>query len=113
VPTERGKLFTGETLAEAEAALEPLGVDVMLVNCAPPHDCTAGLLEMAKVRAGPKGLYPHVGRFDPPEWLFTDEYPPERYAEEARTWQELGATVIGGCCGTTPETIAAVVKALR
>ena len=35
---------------------------------------------------GPKGLYPHVGRFDPPEWLFTDEYPPRRYAEEAREW---------------------------
>jgi S-methylmethionine-dependent homocysteine/selenocysteine methylase len=112
-PTENGKLFTGETLAEAEAALAPLGVDVILVNCAPPDDCRAGLVEMAKVRSGPKGLYPHVGRFDPPEWLFTDEYPPDRYAEEARAWQGLGATVIGGCCGTTPDTIAAVVKALR
>jgi methionine synthase I (cobalamin-dependent) len=112
-PTENGKLFTGETLAEAEAALAPLGVDVILVNCAPPDDCRAGLVEMAKVRSGPKGLYPHVGRFDPPEWLFTEEYPPDRYAEEARAWQGLGATVIGGCCGTTPDTIAAVVKALR
>ena len=112
-PTETGKLFTGETLAQAEAALEPLGVDAILVNCAPPDDCRAGLIEMAKVRSGPKGLYPHVGRFDPPEWLFTDEYPPDRYAEEARAWQQLGATVIGGCCGTTPDTIAVVVKALK
>src|SRR5215213_3245245 len=111
-PTESGKLFTGETLAEAEAALEPLGVDAILVNCAPPEDCRAGLVELAKVRSGPKGLYPHVGRFDPPEWLFTDEYPPEKYAEEAKAWQALGATVIGGCCGTTPDTIAAVVRAL-
>jgi S-methylmethionine-dependent homocysteine/selenocysteine methylase len=112
-PTETGKLFTGETLAQAEAALEPLGVDAILVNCSPPDDCRAGLVEMAKVRSGPKGLYPHVGRFDPPEWLFTDEYPPEKYAEEAKAWQALGATVIGGCCGTTPDTIAAVVKALK
>jgi methionine synthase I (cobalamin-dependent) len=112
-PTETGTLFTGETLADAEAALEPLGVDAILVNCAPPDDCRAGLVEMAKVRAGAKGLYPHIGRFDPPEWLFTDEYPPDRYADEARSWRELGATVIGGCCGTTPDTIAAVVKALK
>jgi S-methylmethionine-dependent homocysteine/selenocysteine methylase len=112
-PTEAGKLFTGETLAQAEAALEPLGVDAILVNCSPPDDCRAGLVEMAKIRQGPKGLYPHVGRFDPPEWLFTDEYPPDRYAEEARAWQSLGATVIGGCCGTTPDTIAALAKALR
>jgi methionine synthase I (cobalamin-dependent) len=112
-PTETGVLFTGETLADAEAALEPLGVDAILVNCAPPDDCQAGLIEMAKVRHGAKGLYPHIGRFDPPEWLFTDEYPPDRYASEAQAWQALGATVIGGCCGTTPDTIAAVVKALK
>ena len=112
-PTEDGKLFTGETLADAEAALAPLGVDAILVNCAPPDDCRAGLVEMAKVRAGAKGLYPHIGRFDPPEWLFTDEYPSDRYAKEAQEWRSLGATVIGGCCGTTPDTIAAVVKALQ
>ena len=112
-PTETGTLFTGETLADAEAVLAPLGVDAILVNCAPPDDCRAGLVEMTKVRQGAKGLYPHVGRFDPPEWLFTDEYPPDRYADEARSWRELGATVIGGCCGTTPDTIAAVVKALK
>lgn len=111
-PTEDGKLFTGETMADAEAALAPLGVDAILVNCAPPDDCRAGLEQLVKVRPGPKGLYPHIGRFDPPEWLFTDEYPPARYADEARAWQQLGATVIGGCCGATPDTIAAVVQAL-
>jgi homocysteine S-methyltransferase len=111
-PTEDGRLFTGETLEQAEAALKPLGVDAILVNCAPPDDCRAGLRELAKVRQGASGLYPHVGRFDPPEWLFTDEYPPDRYAQEARAWREMGAAVIGGCCGTTPDHIAAVARAL-
>ena len=68
---------------------------------------------MAKVRSGPKGLYPHVGRFDPPEWLFTDEYPPDRYLEEARGWVGMGARVVGGCCGTTPDHIAALARGLR
>src|SRR3954464_12117106 len=95
-PTETGMLFTGETLADAEVALEPLGVDAILVNCAPPDDCRAGLVEMAKVRTGAKGLYPHIGRFDPPEWLFTDEYPPDRYASEARAWQGLRGGGEGG-----------------
>ena len=46
---------------------------------------------------------------------FSEELPrlPDRYAEEARAWQGLGATVIGGCCGTTPDTIAAVARALK
>jgi len=112
-PTEDGHLFTGETMEQAEAALAPLGVDAVLVNCAPPDDCRAGLRELAKVRQGVKGLYPHVGRFDPPEWLFTDEYPPEAYAQEARAWLAMGGTVIGGCCGTTPDHIAAVARAIR
>ena len=73
----------------------------------------AGLRELAKVRQGVKGLYPHVGRFDPPEWLFTDEYPPEAYAQEARGWLAMGGTVIGGCCGTTPDHIAAVARVIR
>lgn len=110
---EQGMLFTGETLGDAEKALAPLEPDVVLVNCIPPDDATAGLRELKKVRSGPCGLYPHIGRFDPPEWHFTDEYPPPALLEEARRWWEMGATVIGGCCGTTPEHILALSKGLR
>ncbi len=108
-----GVLFTGETLAEAVAALEPLGPDVVMVNCAPPDDCTAGLRELLAASDLPVGLYPHIGRFDPPEWFFTDEYPPPRYLEEAERWAEMGARVIGGCCGTTPDHISALATAFR
>jgi methionine synthase I (cobalamin-dependent) len=112
VPNEQGDLFSSETMAQAEAALARLRPDAILVNCAPPEDCTAGLGELADARSGPKGIYPHVGRFDPPEWLFTDEYPPDRYLAEARRWIELGAGVIGGCCGTTPDHIGALRQGL-
>ena len=110
---EQGRLFTGETLAEAETALSPLEPDVVLVNCIPPNDATAGLRELVAARSGPCGLYPHIGRFNPPEWYFTDEYPPPRLVEEAQRWKEMGARVIGGCCGTTPDHIAALAKGLR
>ncbi|MDP8921481.1 MAG: homocysteine S-methyltransferase family protein [Chloroflexota bacterium] len=113
VPNERGHLFTDETLAQAEAALAPLGPDAILLNCAPPDDCRAGLRELAAARSAATGIYPHVGRFDPPEWLFTDEYPPDRYLAEARGWVQMGARVVGGCCGTTPEHIRALASALR
>ena len=108
VPNEAGDLFSGETLAEACAALAPLRPDALLVNCAPPADVQAGLGALAKHSRVPVGAYPHIGRFDPPEWLFTDEYPPTRYLELARGWAAIGARVVGGCCGTTPEHIAAL-----
>jgi enediyne biosynthesis protein CalE2 len=112
VPDERGRLFSGETLPEAAAALQPLEPDVLLVNCAPPDDVSVGLRELAPAWKQPLGAYPHIGRFDPPEWLFTDEYPPERYLHEARGWVDQGASVIGGCCGTTPEHISLLAARL-
>ena len=109
---ERGRLFTGETLSEAVAALEPLGADAILLNCAPPDDITAGMAELAPHAKVPIGTYAHIGRFDPPEWLFTDEYPPARYLDVSAEWKRMGASILGGCCGTTPDHIAALA-ALR
>jgi S-methylmethionine-dependent homocysteine/selenocysteine methylase len=110
---EQGKLFTGETMKDVAEAMDPLGPDVVLVNCAPPDDTTAGLRELLSYRDHACGIYPHIGRFNPPEWMFTDEYPPDRYMDEARRWAELGARVIGGCCGTTPDHIATLAEGLR
>ncbi|HEY3062691.1 MAG TPA: homocysteine S-methyltransferase family protein, partial [Chloroflexota bacterium] len=112
VPDERGMLFSGETLREAAEALTPLEPDVVLLNCAPPEDVRVGLEQLRPHWSQPIGIYPHIGRFDPPEWLFTDEYPPARYLDEARAWARGGATVIGGCCGTTPEHIAVLAREL-
>ena len=109
---ENGKLFSGETLAQAVAALEPLEPDVILLNCAPPDDITTGLRELTAHRSRPTGAFAHIGRFNPPEWLFTDEYPPGKYLECGRLWLEMGARVIGGCCGTTPDHIAELKKGL-
>ncbi|MGH7832140.1 MAG: homocysteine S-methyltransferase family protein [Candidatus Binatia bacterium] len=100
-----GKLFSGETMEQAARALEPLEPDAILVNCAPPDDIDTGLKELTRHRDKATGAFAHIGRFDPPEWLFTHEYPPERYLDCARHWVEMGALVIGGCCGTTPDHI--------
>ena len=112
VPDKGGKLFTGETLVQAVAALEPLGVDAILLNCAPPNDITTGMSALAPHAKVPIGTYAHIGRFDPPEWLFTDEYPPAKYQQESAHWKQMGARILGGCCGTTPDHIAAL-SALR
>ncbi len=108
VPDKHGRLFAGETLLQAIAALEPRGVDALLLNCAPPADITTGLAELAPHARVPIGAYAHIGRFDPPEWLFTDEYPPEKYRDVAARWKQMGSRILGGCCGTTPDHIAAL-----
>lgn len=108
VPDQTGKLFTGETLEAAAAAVEAAGADAILVNCAPPPDIEAGLKELMGRTKLPVGAYPHIGRFDPPEWMFTTEYPPAKYKEVAAGWKQMGTRILGGCCGTTPAHIAAL-----
>lgn len=120
VPRENARLLSGEPLAEAVKAVEPLGVDVVAVNCAPYEDIRAAVAELRKHRQGPIGAYAHIGRYDPPSWKFgfyprfssTDSVPPSRYLGAAREWKQVGAQVIGGCCGTTPEHIRALREGL-
>ena len=52
---------------------------------------------------------PQVGANAETVWDVT----PEQMAEHARTFVSLGARVVGGCCGTGPEHIAAIIAAIK
>lgn len=116
VVREDAQLLSREPLADAVRAVELPGVDVVAVNCAPLADITRALAELRKHREGPVGAYAHIGRYDPPSWKFgfyprfsgTGAVLPARYLETAREWKKIGAQVVGGCCGTTPEHIRAL-----
>ncbi len=114
-------LLSGESIADGVRALAPLGCDALLLNCAPPDDISAGLAELSKISSVPFGAYAHVGRYDPPSWKFdfhpqftdTDACPPQQYSTHAKQWRRLGATIIGGCCGTTPVHIKAIKEFVK
>jgi S-methylmethionine-dependent homocysteine/selenocysteine methylase len=54
---------------------------------------------------GPLGVYPHRGIWAQPHWVFVD-VPPQQLSELAQTWLDLGATMLGGCCGLTSDHVA-------
>lgn len=111
-----GELLSREPLQQAVAKMEKGGAEAILVNCAPPQDITRALERMKRFCRLPYGAFAHIGRFSPPSWKFeflpqfvdTEEWPPERYTHEAQRWREHGASILGGCCGTRPEHIAAL-----
>jgi homocysteine S-methyltransferase len=107
-----GKLLNGETMPEVVTGLAGMEPDVLLFNCAPVPDVTLALRELSKEYRQPTGAYAHVGRFDPPDWMFTGEYPPDQYLAAGCEWASLGTQVIGGCCGTTPMHIEALKHGL-
>jgi enediyne biosynthesis protein CalE2 len=120
VVRENARLLSKEPLAEAVRAAEAAGAEAIAVNCAPIADITAALRELPNASRKPLGAFAHIGRYDPPSWKFgfyprfsgTGEFPPAKYLEAAREWQGLGARIIGGCCGTTPDHIRTLREGL-
>jgi S-methylmethionine-dependent homocysteine/selenocysteine methylase len=107
-----GRLLSGEELAPLLATLH----DAMAVgvNCvaAPRVEAEVRFLRARLPGSVPIIAYANVGRADEQgNWISTDAVSHRRYAAYARDWVAAGATIIGGCCGTRPATIAAVVEA--
>ena len=92
-----------------------MGADAVLVDNVPPADAAAVLKKLEA--GGPAGLLPHLGKYDPPSWKFeffprfaqTDEWPPERLAEQAHGWVHHGARIVGAGFGGGPEHVRALV----
>ncbi len=112
--TEEGLTHCGVALDVAFAKLREAGADVVGANCCVGPRPLADLLA-AHARRFP-GLslsaYPNAG---PPELLearFHYPTPPAYFAEKALELARAGARLIGGCCGTRPDHIAAVRDAL-
>jgi S-methylmethionine-dependent homocysteine/selenocysteine methylase len=108
----RAQLLSGEPLAAALEAVAPLAPDLVGVNCLPPaHVATALPVLAASQRCF--GVYANLG---PPVGDAGDarkhDEPPEAFAAHALDWIAAGARVVGGCCGTRPAHIAAIVRAL-
>jgi enediyne biosynthesis protein CalE2 len=92
--------------------------DALLFNCC-WADAIANALSYLNPRrngsALPLGAYANVERQVDPcgPWVRMTEITPQAYAKAARQWVELGAQIVGGCCGTTPDDIRAVKETVR
>jgi len=102
-------LLSGDPLAAAVARVERHGPAAILVNCAPPATIAAALAELRCLTDLPFGGYANVGVVDDVTgWAADPAVTPAAYAAAAAGWLQLGARLIGGCCGTTPAHTAAL-----
>jgi S-methylmethionine-dependent homocysteine/selenocysteine methylase len=106
----RGRLLSGEPLADALAAVAPLGPLGVGVNCLPP-EAVAPALPALLGSALPFGVYANLGApIDPAGTRRSHECSPEVFARHALAWIRAGARLVGGCCGTTPAHIRAIAR---
>ena len=107
-----GTMLLGTEIGAALTALEPLGIDVIGLNCATgPGEMSEHLRYLAAHARVPLSCMPNAGL---PELTASGaRYPltPAQLADaHERFAGEFGLSLAGGCCGTTPEHIAAVVQ---
>ncbi len=110
---ENMRTFTGCSVSSMALTLEGLGVDAMGVNCSlGPVQLRGVVEELTKWTTLPIIVKPNAGLPDPATGKY--DLPPEEFATDmVNGIVPLGATILGGCCGTTPEYIKQLSLALK
>ena len=107
---EKGILLTGADIKTAVVTLEGLGVDGIGMNCGLGPDQMLQLLkEMREYSSTPIFIQPNAGLPVSVNGKTTYNVTPEEFAEKQMLILKNGACALGGCCGTTPEHIKAMI----
>lgn len=111
---ERGKLLTGGSPAAIVAMLEGLGVDALGINCGlGPIQMKGILKELLAVSSLPVIVNPNAGLPRSENGKTVYDIDADQFAQTMKEIVEMGARVVGGCCGTTPEHIKKTVDLCR
>ncbi|MFB6540286.1 homocysteine S-methyltransferase family protein, partial [Streptomyces noursei] len=110
-----GTMLLGSEIGAALTALEPLGIDMIGLNCATgPAEMSEHLRYLARHSRIPLSCMPNAGL--PVLGKDGAHYPlsPAELADAQETFvREYGLSLVGGCCGTTPEHLRQVVERVR
>ncbi|MBR4675904.1 MAG: homocysteine S-methyltransferase family protein [Victivallales bacterium] len=110
-----GRTLTGNTPASAIVALQALGASAVGCNCSTGPDQMAGLVaQMAEYARVPIVAKPNAGmpRLDVATGKTVFDMQAEEFGSIASRLVEVGAGVVGGCCGTTPAHIKCLAQAV-
>ncbi|MDX3454949.1 methionine synthase [Streptomyces sp. ME02-8801-2C] len=110
-----GTMLLGSEIGAALTALEPLGIDMIGLNCATgPAEMSEHLRYLARNARIPLSCMPNAGL--PVLTKDGAHYPlgaPELADAQENFVREYGLSLVGGCCGTTPEHLRQVVERVR
>ncbi|MGA9752973.1 MAG: bifunctional homocysteine S-methyltransferase/methylenetetrahydrofolate reductase [Acidobacteriota bacterium] len=109
-----GRTFFGDTPVEGCRRLAKQGADVVGINCSVGPADTLPLVEEVCQNVGhPLVVMPNAGYPTEVDGQIHYLSSPEYVANYIKRYVDLGVNIVGGCCGTTPETIRAVAQIIR
>ena len=102
-----GRLLTGASVDCVAALLESLGVDAYGFNCGlGPKEMLTHVERLAKISTKPIVVKPNAGLPKVVDGRTVFSVGPEEFAADAAKLVAAGASVVGGCCGTTPSHVS-------
>lgn len=111
---ERGKLLTGADVPSVVAMLEGLRIDALGINCGMGPEQMLPILEQLMTYSSlPIIVKPNAGLPKQKDGETYYDVSPEEFASVMKHVVDLGAVVIGGCCGTTPAHIRCMADDCR
>lgn len=111
---DKGKLLTGGDVPSVVALLEGLRVDALGINCGMgPKQMLPILQQIAQYTSLPIIVKPNAGLPKQRDGQTYYDVTPDVFAKQLQEIVKAGACVIGGCCGTTPKHIRAMIAACK
>lgn len=108
---ESYKTLTGGDVRVMSAIMEALNVDCVGINCGlGPEQIGEMIAELSEISSIPIMAQPNAGLPQIENGKTVYNISPEQFAEECEIMAKLGISVIGGCCGTTPDHIRSLVQ---
>lgn len=108
---ETGKLMTGATPGAMVAMLEGLGVDALGINCSlGPKQMLNIVPELLQHASVPVIINPNAGLPKSVDGKTVYDVDADAFSDIMTEFVRMGVTIVGGCCGTTPEYIQKTVE---
>ena len=111
---EKGRLLTGADVRTACAVVEGLGADVIGFNCGlGPKQMLPLVEELEKYSSTPIIVMPNAGLPESVNGKTVYNVDSGEFADCMQKIADMGVSYLGGCCGTTPEHISAMINATK
>ncbi|KAK0581190.1 hypothetical protein LWI29_011172 [Acer saccharum] len=109
-------VVSGDSLVECASIAESCKKVVAVgINCTPPRFIHGLISAIKKVTTKPILIYPNSGEFYDAtikEWVQNTGVSDEDFVSYVNNWRKAGASLVGGCCRTTPNTIRAIYRTM-
>ena len=109
-----GRMLPGTEIGAALVALDPMRPDVIGINCATgPEEMSEHVRHLSQHSRIPVSVLPNAGLPSVVDGAMHYDLTPEQFVEhQVRFVRDFGISIVGGCCGTTPEYIRQLAAAL-